>query len=106
MTHDPRSKTHLCWVVPESPGDDIARAGLYGAISGSAFTPAAMQPARGFEPRLETLPPYDPMREHMCDEVFAAAPAFMRTEPLDDASTEFVDYFAIALLQEHNSSLH
>ena len=65
-----------------------------------------MQEAWGFEPRLTPLPPYDPTRQHMCDEVFAAAPAFMRTEPLDDASAEFMDYFAIALLQEQHSSLH
>ena len=100
------TKTHLCWVVPDTSGNDIARAGLYGAITGSAFTPAAMQQARGFEPRLASLPPYDPTTQDMCDEVFAAAPAFMRTEPLDGASAEFVDYFAIAILQEQNSSLH
>lgn len=97
------TKTHLCWVVSDTAADDIARAGLYGAITGSAFTTAAMQQARA---RLTPLPSYDPTRQQMCDEVFEAAPAFMRTEPLDDASAEFMDYFAIALLQEQHSSLH
>jgi len=99
--------TELCWVVPESLGDDIARAGLYGALVSSTFTPAALRHARESEPRLDLIPQrgFDPTVQQMCDEVLAAAPAFVCCGRLDGAAAEFADYFAIAMLRERNSSL-
>jgi hypothetical protein len=93
--------TELCWVVPESLGDDIARAGLYGALVSSTFTPAALQQARESEPRLGAIPRrFDPLVQQMCDDVFAAAPAFVCSGRLDGAAAEFADYFAIAMLRD------
>jgi hypothetical protein len=98
--------TDLCYVVPDSVGDDIERAGLYGAIVGT-FAPLARQQPRESEPRLDPIPqqPVDPLVQQMCDEVFAAAPAFMCSGRLAGAAAEFADYFAIAMLRERNSSL-
>jgi hypothetical protein len=94
-------------VVPESPGDDIARAALYGAILPGTFTPAALKQARESGPRLDPNPQarFDPVVQQMCDEVFAAAPAFVCCGRLDGAAAEFADYFAIAMLRERNASL-
>ena len=98
--------TELCWVVPESVGDDIARAGLYGAIVPSTFAPAALQQARESAPRWNSIPQGpNPIVQQMCDEVFAAAPAFLCSGRLDGAAAEFADYFAIAMLRARNSSL-